>query len=297
MSTRNIIPVLFLGIILTEVIWGVDQITKPAANSVSPAKNEVLQGKVLSSEAFVPPEVPNLPQPLPGPLESLQAATSAEPDGSTSSTVQKTIKIALLGDSMIDFLNDFPHLRDLLRRLNPNIKWEILNYGVGASNVGYGLYRINSEYDYLGRHFQSVIGANPDMVIVESFAYNHGDMPESEYQRNLKRIFEELQKAGKKIVFLATIAPSRENYARGAADWGDEYRAKEYEKTRRFMDLAIDAAGQTNIPTVDAFHASLDGEKGGNEKYIYGGDWIHPSPEGAEFIAGLLAPTIISQVE
>lgn len=296
MSIKNITPVLFLGIILTEVIWGVDQLAKPAANSQTLAKNENpphqlagggLPGEVLGLETFVPPEI-NLPSPLPEPLESIQASVS---------TMQKTVKIALLGDSMIDFLNDFPHLRDLLRSLNPNIKWEILNYGVGASNVGYGLYRVNSEYDYLGRHFQSLIETNPDIVVVESFAYNHGDMPESEYQRNLKRIFEELQKAGKKIVFLATIAPNKANYAKGAADWGDEYRSKEYEKTRRFMDLGIDAAREAGIPIVDAFHQSLDGDRGGNEKYIYGGDWIHPSPEGAEFIAKLLGPAIISLVE
>lgn len=309
MSIRNITPVLFLGIILTEVIWGVDQLAKPAANSQTLAKNENPPrqlagggppGEVLGLETFVPPEI-NLPRPLPEPLENIQASVStaarAGRNGSTSSTMQKTVKIALLGDSMIDFLNDFPHLRDLLRSLNPSIKWEILNYGVGASNVGYGLYRVNSEYDYLGRHFQSLIGTNPDIVVVESFAYNHGDMPEAEYQKSLKRIFEELQKANKKIVFLATIAPSKANYARGAADWGDEYRSKEYEKTRRFMDLGIDAATQAGIPIVDAFHQSLDGDRGGNEKYIYGGDWIHPSPEGAEFIAKLLGPAIVSLIE
>lgn len=287
MNIKNILPVLFLGTILTELIWGADQLAKFPSSSQTLAKNEGLSGEVLGAETFVPPAIPPLPAPLPPPAEELQ----------NNPVQQKRVRLLLLGDSMIDFLNDFPHLRDLLRSLNPDIKWEILNYGVGASNVSYGLYRVNSEYDYLGRHFQSVIGANPDIVVVESFAYNHGDMPESQYQDSLKRIFSALKEANKKIVFLAIIAPSKENYAKGAADWGPDYRAKEYEKTRRFMDLGIDTARQIGIPTVDAFHQSLDGDKGGNEKYIYGGDWIHPSPEGAEFIAKLLGPAIVSLVD
>lgn len=291
-------PVLFLGIILTEVIWGVDQLAKSPSSPQTLAKNENppaggLSGEVLGTETFIPPTVPLLPTPLPELIEGIQNSKADQ----NIPVQQKRVKLLLLGDSMIDFLNDFPHLRDLLPALNPNIKWEILNYGVGASNVSYGLYRVNSEYDYLGRHFQSVIGANPDIVIVESFAYNHGDMPESQYQDSLKRIFSALKEANKKIIFLATIAPNKANYARGAADWGDEYRSKEYEKTRRFIDLGIDTARQMGIPTVDAFHQSLDGDKGGNEKYIYGGDWIHPSPEGAEFIAKLLGPVMVSQVE
>lgn len=293
---KNLLPVFFLGAIFAEVIWGVGELVKfPPEGRQALAKgirNKGLTGKVLGTETFVPPEIPKLPPPLPEPIEIIQQESTA-----TRPAEKKLVKILLLGDSMIDFLNDFPHLRDLLGSLNPSVKWEILNYGVGASNVSYGLYRVNSDYEYLGRHFQSATGVNPDIVVVESFAYNHGDMPEVEYQRNLKRIFEELGKTGKKIIFLATIAPNKANYARGAADWGDEYRSKEYEKTRRFMDLALDTARQMNIPIVDAFHTSLDEDKGGNEKYIYGGDWIHPSPEGAEFIAKLLAPAIISQVE
>lgn len=293
MNIKNITPVLFLGIILTEVIWGADQLARFPSSSQTLAKNEGLSGAVLGTETFVPPTVPLLPTPLPELIEGIQNSKADQ----NIPVQQKKVKLLLLGDSMIDFLNDFPHLRDLLPALNPKIKWEILNYGVGASNISYGLYRVNSEYDYLGRHFQSVIGANPDIVVVESFAYNHGDMPESQYQDSLKRIFSALKEAGKKIIFLATIAPNKANYARGAADWGDEYRSKEYEKTRRFMDLGIDTARQMGIPTVDAFHQSLDGDKGGSEKYIYGGDWIHPSPEGAEFIAKLLGPAIVSLVD
>lgn len=290
MRSKGAIPVLILGIIFAEVIWGTDQLVKSLPGPRVSVQNEGLAGKVLGAETLLP-TIPELP-PLPAPIEKAQEENTA-----SASVEKKVVKVLLLGDSMVDFLNDFPHLRDLLGSLNADVKWEILNYGVGASNVSYGLYRVNSDYEYLGRHFQSAIDVNPDIVIVESFAYNHGEMPEAEYQRNLKRIFEELGKAGKKIIFLATIAPSKENYAKGAADWGDEYRAKEYEKTRRFMDLAIDVATQMNIPIVDAFHKSLDGDKGGNEKYIYDGDWIHPSPEGAQFIAELLAPAIISQVE
>lgn len=294
MRSKGAIPVLILGIIFAEVVWGTDQLVKSLPSPRALAKNENLPaaGRVLGTETLSLPEIPELPSPLPEPIKTTQEENTA-----SASVEKKAVKVLLLGDSMVDFLNDFPHLRDLLGSLNADVKWEILNYGVGASNVSYGLYRVNSDYEYLGRHFQSAIDVNPDIVIVESFAYNHGEMPEAEYQRNLKRIFEELGKAGKKIIFLATIAPSKENYAKGAADWGDEYRAKEYEKTRRFMDLAIDVATQMNIPIVDAFHKSLDGDKGGNEKYIYDGDWIHPSPEGAQFIAELLAPAIISQVE
>lgn len=298
----NILPVLGIAIVLTEVIWGVDYLARDQGKGNPPAggQKEAIYDKVLGTETSTltteTMENPNLPAFPPVLSESAnpEEITSLTPSPATE---KRRLRLLLLGDSMIDFLNDFPHLRDMLRSLNPNTEWEILNHGVGASNVSYGLYRVNSEYDYLGRHFRSVVGTNPDIIVVESFAYNHGDMPESQYQDSLKRIFSALKEADKKIIFLATIAPSKANYARGAADWGDEYRSKEYEKTRRFIDLGIDTARQMGVPTVDAFHQSLDGEKGGNEKYIYGGDWIHPSPEGAEFIARLLAPAIVSLIE
>lgn len=294
MWKRNLIQVFLLAVFFTGTIWGVDKIEPGSSrDTASTNPGTGFTGQVLGLETFIPPTIPLLPSRLPELIKEIQNSKADQ----NIPVQQKKVKLLLLGDSMIDFLNDFPHLRDLLPSLNPNTKWEILNYGVGASNVSYGLYRVNSGYDYLGRHFQSVIEINPDIVVVESFAYNHGDMPENQYQDSLKRIFSALKEANKKIVFLATIAPSKANYARGAADWGDEYRSKEYEKTRRFIDLGIDTARQMGIPIVDAFHQSLDGEKGGNDKYIYGGDWIHPSPEGAEFIAKLLGPAIVSLIE
>lgn len=291
MQLRNLLPVGLIAFILTFALWLPANLF-PDSVPLDSSKAQVgSRERVLGETIKLPiPETSQFSQITQEFNETITSSNTAPP-------LQKTVRVALLGDSMIDTLGDFGALKERLKLLNEDLDWQIINYGVGSSNVNYGLYRLKNEYDYLGKHYQSLFDVNPDIVIVESFAYNHGDTPENNYQEGVKRILEELKKANKKVVFLATIAPNKANYARGAADWGDEYRAKEYEKTRRFMDLATDVAKKMNVSVVNAFHASMDNDKGGNERYINHGDWIHPSPEGGQFIADLLAPVIISLVE
>lgn len=289
MNIRSISPILVISLLITSLMWGIDELipnrtTKPIKSN---RETNRLYQQVLGETVVATPV----------PTDNFVASNFDFVQESPIPQENKKVKVALLGDSMIDTLGNFDSLKILLEFLKKDHEWEIINYGVGSSNAGYGLYRVTNKYDYQGKHYQSLLEENPDIIIVESFAYNHGDMTEGKYQDTLKRIFETLKQNQKRVILLATIAPSKANYARGAVDWSDEYRSSEYEKTRRFMDLSMDAARQSKVEIVNAFHASFDGDKGGNEKYINKNDWIHPSPEGAEFIASLLAPVIISLVD
>lgn len=229
----------------------------------------------------------------------LGAQTAAVPPPKPLPTRKRAYTIALLGDSMIDTLGpDVPHLRQVLTNLYPTVKFNLLNYGVGGTNIDYGLERLTSDYLYLGNHILPLVSQIPDIVVIESFAYNPYSFDEGALDRHwlqLAKIVDILKTRlpGVKIVIAATIAPNSRLFGDGAPGLSYDATAKKQKTAtiKKYLENAVRFAQSQHLPLADAYHASLDSGEG-QEKYINPGDHIHYSDAGRELFGQKVAETI-----
>jgi len=226
-------------------------------------------------------------------ISTKSASPTASPSATPSkkvSTVSGNLKIALLGDSMVDtFLYDPKIFKVELTKVWPAVNFEILNYGVGATNAEYGFTRLTQSYDYQGKTVPSLLSQNPNIVIVESFAYNH-PQELSQNTQTLSQIISTIQSGSKaKIYFLVSIAPDKKIYAQGieGITWTPEQRSIEAQKVIDFLRDAVAFAQNQGLPLINAYQKSLDWEGDGNQEYI-SEDNIHPSEAGKLLIADLI---------
>src|SRR3989339_1905809 len=82
------------------------------------------------------------------------------------------VSLALLGDSMIDTLSS-DIIQNSLKKLFPSVKFNIYNYGYGATNIESGLLRLTQKSTYLSADYPPILDLKPDLIVVESFAYNN----------------------------------------------------------------------------------------------------------------------------
>ena len=74
---------------------------------------------------------------------------------------------------MIDTMGPgLPAVQTQLTNRYSSTNFTLLNYGVGATNLEYGIERITNGYNYLGNQIPSLASTRPDIVVLESFAYN-----------------------------------------------------------------------------------------------------------------------------
>ena len=222
----------------------------------------------------------------------LGKTTIANPTPTPIFTKKKSYTIALLGDSMIDTLGPgIPALQTDLKNIYPNANFTLLNYGDGGTNIDYGIERITNSYMYLGNQIPALAATHPDIVIVESFAYN--PFPDV---NGLNRYWLALVKAvdtihqyvpGAKIIIAATIAPNSAVFGDGAAGLAFSARDKIERTTviKQYLDSTVKFAASQHLPLADAYHASLTPTGDGNLTYINGGDHIHYSDAGRNLFA------------
>lgn len=214
---------------------------------------------------------------------------------------KKEIKIALLGDSMTDTLGiDFPALQTLLKQKFPGIQPLILNYGVGGTNIDQGIPRITSGYTYQGRTLKSMVDEQPDIVVLESFAYNPFPFDTGALEKHWLSLSHAVDSIstnipGAKIIIGVTIAPNTDVFGDGA---GLSFQPKDkQERTqviRNYLESTIQFAKGQHIPLADAYTPSRDSTGNGILKYINRGDDIHPSGDGAALYAQTVFNTIVS---
>ena len=210
---------------------------------------------------------------------------------------QTPITIALLGDSMIDTLADFSYFKKSLTNLYPQYHFNILNYGLGASNIEYGLYRLENDYRYQDTFYPSLVSQLPDIVVIESFAYNNFGNSQTGFDKHwlalgaiITKIRYLLPQA--KIVLATTIAPNSAIFANNAP--GINYSALEKIQQTKTIDLylqnTINFAKSQKIPLSDSYTPSLvNGD--GNPFFINKTDNIHPSVLGAQFFFDTILET------
>ena len=183
---------------------------------------------------------------------------------------RKIVKIAALGDSMTESLGEsFSELFEILSKLYPDMDFKFFNYGVGGTRAGYGLWRLTHEYEYNTKTWPSLVSLEPDMVLLESFAYNNAS--DGIYADGLKhftemhmQIVETLhEKTSAKIIFVATIAPDIKHFLEGNMNFiytPESVLRRMAEDRIKYLKEGLRIAGNLDLPIANVYQTCLDKE-------------------------------------
>lgn len=263
-----------------------------------PQQPKISFGTLNRLPITTPTPTPQLPAVL-GVQDTIATASSAPP---TYRARKKHFAIALLGDSMIDTLGpEIPHLKNRLTTLFPGTTFTMLNYGVGATNIDYGIERLTNSYEYLGRSITSLVSQLPDVVVVESFGYNPYPFDNGAIEKHwlaLATIVSTLRARipAVKIVIAATIAPNSKAFGDGAPglSFSPTDKSERTQVIKKYLDSTVKFAKSEHLPLADSYHASLDKNGDGILSYINGGDHIHYSDAGRALFAQKVADAMIA---
>jgi lysophospholipase L1-like esterase len=281
------------------VLYATEVIVSPLASDVDKPKKTFsqilgvnpavlgLSHDPLTQEASIAKE-PAFPTPTPTPISK------------TYTLKKNPVTIALLGDSMTDTLGPFNELQDSVKTHYPDLILNILNYGVGASNIDHGIERITTDYEYLGKKIPALTKKQPDIIVLESFGYNPYPFEEGAIDKHwlaLARAVDTIRQSipNAQIVIAATIAPNARAFADGAPgiSFTSQEKKRHVEKIKQYLQSTTRFATNQHLPLVDAFHPSLDPDGNGSLIYINSNDHIHPSAKGKKFFAQILAKTLV----
>lgn len=210
--------------------------------------------------------------------------------------------IAVIGDSMVDTLGPgVPQLNNKLTQIYPGTSFQILNYGVGSTNIEYGITRLTNAYDYLGKHIPSLISQKPDIVVIESFGYNPLSSDNGELDQHWLKLSQAVDTVrnnlpDSKIVIAATIAPNWDVFGDGAPgiSFSQQDKRERVTRIKSYLENTVKFAQSQHLPIADAYHASLDGNGNGRINLINAGDHIHYSDSGRALFAQKVADSILA---
>lgn len=213
------------------------------------------------------------------------------------------MRIALIGDGMTEKWGpDCPQLADELLKMYSRTPIEIENYGLADTRAGHGLWRISHDYKDSAGNYRSCVSYNdPDVVIVESFAYtNCGDDAESlsEYRDVLRGLWDEISRTtSAKILFCVTIPPDRERFLETSNNYyftPKTTRQRLCDRATLYLEEALRIASDEEWPTADVYNAVKKRVASGDKirRYINQSDGMHPSSYGFSAIARVLARSI-----
>lgn len=244
--------------------------------------------------------VENIPSPAPTGEILGTSINNPYPTASTSSIGGdgKVLNLALIGDSMIDTLNDST-CHNSFQKYFPNIKFNFLKYGYGSTNIESALKRLTENTTYLGQEKAPILAQSPDIILIESFAYNNFGNSQSGIERQsqaLKKMVDLIKEKSPntKVILAATIAPNSITYGNGLKDFYFSSMEK-IERTstiKLYLQNLISFAQKNSIPLADAFHLSLFGQNGLDD-LISSTDHLHPSTLGSELFCDTVAKSIL----
>lgn len=222
-------------------------------------------------------------------------------------TEKDNVRIVATGDSMTDTAdNGCPALAEELKRNWPKQKFEIINQGVGGTRVGYGLWRLTNEYEFREQTYPPLLSLDPDIVLLESFAYNNASDGVNEFglkhfREMHTKIVETIRtETDADIVFVVTIAPDLDHFLESVPNFFNtplSIRRKMAEDRMAYLEEAVDIAEQLNLPLANVYDESLKAAENGTPlaTFIDPKDWIHPGKEGHKLIARVIVNTLQHQ--
>lgn len=266
--------------------------------------------QLLSAYHPIPylPSSPNLilSVPTPTPILSAKASASTGPVLGITTPLPaiggegQFISLALLGDSMIDTI-PVNIIQNSLNKLFPSVKFNIYNYGYGATNIESGLLRLTQKSTYLSEDYPPILDLKPNLIVVESFAYNNFGNSTAGLERQrlaLERIVNTIRTKtpDTQIILAATIAPNSLNFADGVKNLRltSLEKSEKSSTTKLYLQNLVNFASEFNLPLIDAYHPSLKNNEGLPE-LISSSDHLHPSILGTEFFSDLLAKTLLDK--
>jgi hypothetical protein len=203
---------------------------------------------------------------------------------------KETIRVAVLGDSMVDVLGPgIPYLEDKLETYFFAHDFDVYNCGVGATNIKYGLERLTNSYEYKGAEFPAVLSLQPDILVIESFAYNnfgYGQEGLDKQWMYLARIVDKVKEESPstQIILASTIGPNSKIYGDGISGihWNQAQKLIKAETVRKYLDNAVKFAESEGYSVANVFEVSTDIAGEGRPIYINPDDNLHPSNSGKE---------------
>jgi len=214
------------------------------------------------------------------------------------------IRIVAIGDSMTETSGEHcPALTAELARVFPDTPCEVINQGVGSTRVGHGLWRLTHPYLYQDKEMPALITLNPDIVLLESFAYNNGsDGTHDECLQHFRDMHEKIVKTLHEhthalIVFVVAIAPDLGHFLNPVPNFvhtPTPILRRMAEDRILYLEEGIQLAQDLNLPLANVYQASLDAEKNGfpRSTFINPEDGIHPGPEGHQLAARIITATL-----
>ncbi|OGE31539.1 hypothetical protein A3C59_05340 [Candidatus Daviesbacteria bacterium RIFCSPHIGHO2_02_FULL_36_13] len=208
--------------------------------------------------------------------------------------------IVMVGDSMTETLGNSDEIRKFLKEYYPDKTFEVLNYGFGSTNILTLKTRL-LEKTFHGREFRPITEIDFDLILIESFGHNplsHLSMEEG-LREQTKALEEAVQILKDKnpegrIVFVATIAPSKAQYGRGQVELTPEARQGWVLEREAYIKNHIKFAMDNNIPLINIFEKSkVEGDL--NLDLVRTEDYIHPSPTGTIFISKIIADFLFQE--
>ncbi len=205
--------------------------------------------------------------------------------------------IIFVGDSMTDVLGpNFDELRKDLQLDYPHNIFGLFNYGFGSTNILSVDDRLHHDSQYNGASYPAILNRYFDIIIIESMGHN----PLSDYPLDqglthqtaaLDHLVAEIvaAKPNALIIFMATIAPSRTEYAKGVVKLTQAVRNIWVTERVNYIENHINYAKNHNIPLIDVYHQSLDKNGSAILKYIDHTNFIHPSAAGIKLISQSIA--------
>lgn len=210
--------------------------------------------------------------------------------------------IVLVGDSMMETLGTADPLRDALKSYYPNKGFGILNFSIGSTSILSVPERLKSESKKGGEVLPPILAVRPEMILLESFGNNPlSDMPLDQGLKKQTETLDEIIKIIKEnnpnivLVFVATIAPSKQRYGEGVVDLAPGEREKWAKERIAYMQNHINYAKSHNIPLVNIYEKSLNKDGEADTNYLDDRNFIHPSILGTQFISQQIADFLFKE--
>jgi lysophospholipase L1-like esterase len=240
-------------------------------------------------ESYTPPAI-SIVESTPTPANNVLGISITTPSATPSNIGGEghVITIAVLGDSMIATLGpDISSLKLSLKQYFPTNIFNLINFGQSATTI-----------DKAASQLPEILTQKPDIIVVESFAYNNFGNTQSGFDKQwqyLSDITSKIKSAlpNTKIIIAATIAPNSVNIANGIKDLhlSSLDKIEKANTIKLYLQNAINFANSVGFPLADAYHLSLV-DNDGNREFISSTDNLHPSASGATLFSDVLADTI-----